>query len=74
MPLYEYVCRDCQQEQEILVRGAETPVCAHCGSRQLAKLLSVPAAPAVGGAAPAEAPRTGPCGSACGCFPPSSMN
>lgn len=44
MPIYEYVCRDCREELELLVRGAETPTCTQCGSSQLEKLLSVPAA------------------------------
>jgi putative FmdB family regulatory protein len=72
MPIYEYVCEQCRRELELLVRGSEQPACPDCGSRRLAKLLSVPAAPAAGQAA-SEGPRTGPCGSACGCFPPGSM-
>ena len=44
MPLYEFVCRDCNQEQELLVRGDEKPTCESCGGVQLVKLLSVPAA------------------------------
>jgi len=44
MPLYEYACRDCDQEFELLVRGSETPQCPSCSGRRLEKLLSVPAA------------------------------
>jgi putative FmdB family regulatory protein len=44
MPLYEYACRKCHHDFELLIRGEETPECPHCGSRKLEKLLSVPAA------------------------------
>ena len=59
MPLYEFVCRDCEKEQELLVRGDEQPVCESCGGLQLAKLLSVPAAHLAGEgvARPMEAQR-----------------
>ncbi|MEN1681233.1 MAG: zinc ribbon domain-containing protein [Planctomycetota bacterium] len=68
MPLYEYACRDCDHQPELLVRPSDpTPACPECGSERLVKLLSVPAAPASqAGGDPSE----GPCGSACGCFPP----
>lgn len=68
MPLYEYLCRVCDQEVEILVRGTETPECPDCGGAKLTKLLSVTAAPSAGGQAETDGP-TGSCGSACGCFP-----
>lgn len=48
MPLYEFHCRQCQRDQEILIRGSEVPECPECGSQRLEKLLSVPAAPANG--------------------------
>lgn len=44
MPLYEYVCSNCKQEFEALVRGSEVPACPHCGATKLDRLLSVPAA------------------------------
>lgn len=69
MPLYEYVCRDCDHEVEVLVRGPEDqPECPDCGGGELVKLLSVPAAPAVGGRTD-PGPPAGSCGSGCGCFP-----
>jgi putative FmdB family regulatory protein len=43
MPLYEYQCRACSREFELLVRHGETPVCSSCGSEDLQKLLSQPA-------------------------------
>ena len=69
MPLYEYVCRDCHTELELLVRGHERPSCESCGGSDLEKLLSVASAhTASGGSSPSDGPE-GPCGSACGCFP-----
>lgn len=44
MPIYEYSCAQCRGSFELLVRGSETPRCPDCGSTELAKLLSVPAA------------------------------
>lgn len=44
MPIYEYACRKCKQTAELLIRGEERPACPRCGSVDLSKLLSVPAA------------------------------
>jgi len=70
MPLYEYTCRKCKRDFELLIRSDETPQCPDCGSRKLDKLLSVTAAH-VGSAASAlpicGAPAMGACGrSECG--------
>jgi putative FmdB family regulatory protein len=43
MPIYEYVCRQCGQEFEALVRNEEKPACPGCNSRRLEKKLSAPA-------------------------------
>lgn len=68
MPLYEYLCSDCDRPQELLVRSEADPVsCPDCGSGRMQKLLSVCATPA--SATRNEPPPPGPCGSACGCFP-----
>lgn len=71
MPLYEFVCRDCDREQEILVRGAEEPVCGGCGGSHLVKLLSIPAAhlSGDGAASPRDRGSSGSCGAGCGCHP-----
>ena len=45
MPLYEYVCRDCDTQSELLVQGSQQPECPKCGSVKLTKLLSVVASP-----------------------------
>ena len=44
MPLYEYSCRDCESQFELLVRGSEQPHCPECESERLERLLSAPAA------------------------------
>jgi putative FmdB family regulatory protein len=40
MPLYEYECRSCGNEFELLVRSGTTPSCPECGSAELARRLS----------------------------------
>jgi putative FmdB family regulatory protein len=71
MPLYEYVCRDCDTQSEVLVQGSQQPECPKCGSGKLTKLLSVVAAPGRDAAAATQAPRMGggSCGTGCGCHP-----
>ena len=48
MPLYEFVCTDCDREFELLVRGNEKPACEECGGQKLTKLLSVASAHSAG--------------------------
>jgi putative FmdB family regulatory protein len=46
MPIYEYRCRSCEHEFEVLVRSShDEPSCPRCEHRTLEKQLSVPAAP-----------------------------
>ena len=59
MPLYEYLCEECRQQVELLIRGEETPECSSCGSSKLTKQLSVPAAHTSSGT---SLPIMGPCG------------
>lgn len=43
MPIYEYRCEDCTKLSSILVRSPKTaaaPVCQHCGSGHLKKVMS----------------------------------
>lgn len=42
MPIYEYTCKDCGSDFELLIRGDEKPVCPSCGKKHLTKSLSVP--------------------------------
>jgi putative FmdB family regulatory protein len=45
MPLYEYQCEPCDRIFETLIRGSsDVARCPGCGSIEVAKLLSVPAA------------------------------
>jgi putative FmdB family regulatory protein len=63
MPIFEYICRDCQHEFEALVTAGRTPVCPVCQSSGLDKQLSVFAVSARSGeAAPAGVRPCGSCG------------
>jgi len=43
VPIYEYSCRSCGQQFELLIRGTPaTPACPACKSEDLEKLLSLP--------------------------------
>ena len=43
MPIFEFSCKACGEQMELLVSSASTePVCASCGSSDLRKMLSVP--------------------------------
>ncbi len=41
MPLYEYRCKKCEKNFEILQRGSEKAVCPECGGKSLEKQFSV---------------------------------
>ncbi len=41
MPIYEYVCRDCQHRFETLVTAERRPACPTCHGQALDKQLSV---------------------------------
>jgi putative FmdB family regulatory protein len=65
MPLYEYACRSCASQFEVLVRASETPECPSCRGKDLERRLSVFAAHTAAGPAKAATRAVGPCGS-CG--------
>ena len=44
MPLFEYTCQNCHHDCELLIHGQQQPNCPTCGSTQLEKRFSVPAA------------------------------
>jgi len=45
MPIYEYQCRQCSKEFEVLVRASSpAPACPECNSKELSKKLSTFAA------------------------------
>jgi putative FmdB family regulatory protein len=42
MPLYDFRCRDCGKESEILITlSDDIPECEGCGSKNLVKMMSV---------------------------------
>jgi putative FmdB family regulatory protein len=43
MPIYEYACRSCKNEFELLVRSSTVPACPNCQSQDLERKLSLPA-------------------------------
>jgi putative FmdB family regulatory protein len=63
MPLFEYACKTCATEFEVLVRASEQPECPSCHGTALERKLSVFAAHA--GSAPVRVSPTGGCGT-CG--------
>ena len=72
MPIYEYRCEPCEHTFETLVRNSgDVAHCPECGSVEVAKQFSVPAAAQNGQASNALAVRNapsygcggGPCGS-----------
>ena len=65
MPIFEYICKECDHQFEALVYGKEQASCPKCQSHKLAPQLSVFAVSAKGASSSASAPSTGACGS-CG--------
>ena len=45
MPIFDFHCRACGADNELLVRGAHAPVCPKCGSDALDKQVAAPATP-----------------------------
>lgn len=45
MPLYDYICDHCAARFELLIMSATVPVCPHCGSDRLQRLIGAPVAP-----------------------------
>jgi len=65
MPIFEYVCKECQHEFEALVFGKQKAECPKCQSKKLEPQLSVFAVSAKSGATSQRSMSAGPCGS-CG--------
>jgi putative FmdB family regulatory protein len=63
MPIFEYICKECDHQFETLVYGQQKAECPKCHGSKLAPQLSVFAVSAKGGST--DAPSTGACGS-CG--------
>jgi putative FmdB family regulatory protein len=63
MPIFEYICKQCDHRFEAISRNHQTPSCPSCASRDLDQQLS---SFAVGSSQKSFAsPAAGPCGS-CG--------
>jgi putative FmdB family regulatory protein len=60
MPIFEYICNDCNHQFEALVYGKQKAACPKCHGDKLAPQLSVFAVSAKGGSTTASS------GSACG--------
>ena len=65
MPIFEYICKECQHEFEALVFGSQKAACPKCQSKKLEPQLSVFAVPAKGSGSAPRPMAAGPCGS-CG--------
>jgi putative FmdB family regulatory protein len=69
MPIFEYICKDCNQPFEALIIGSGKAECPGCHGRNLAQQFSVFAAGAPRAYTSCGAPAAGACGagpSACG--------
>lgn len=62
MPLFEYACRECEQQFEVLVRGSAAPECPSCHGTSLERRQSVFAARSGGGASSVAEALMGGCG------------
>ena len=67
MPIYEYICQDCERHFEAIVSGERKAECPDCKSKKLEQQLSAFAvgAPKGKGRFGKSAPNAGPCGN-CG--------
>jgi putative FmdB family regulatory protein len=65
MPIFEYICKECDHEFEALVFGSQKAECPKCQSKKLEAQLSVFAVSAKSGASARPSLPAGPCGS-CG--------
>ncbi len=63
MPIFEYICKECEKHFEAIIQGSKSPECPSCRSTELEKQLSVFAVSSNGASASAEP--FGACGS-CG--------
>ncbi len=64
MPLYQYVCEDCDHEFETLVNRGDKVECPKCESKKLEKQLPMIAVPQIKDAFPSSCgdPSLPPCG------------
>jgi putative FmdB family regulatory protein len=48
MPIYEYICRSCDEAFEALVRGEAKPPCPSCGGSDAERQFSLPTVKSAG--------------------------
>ncbi len=65
MPIFEYICKECDHHFETIVYGKQKAACPKCHATKLAPQLSVFAVSAKGASSSAPARSSGGCGS-CG--------
>ena len=65
MPIFEYICKECQHQFEALVYGKQKAECPKCHATKLEPQLSVFAVSAKGSSSSPSASSGGACGS-CG--------
>ncbi len=65
MPIFEYVCKECENHFEAIIQGSRTAECPSCQSTELEKQLSVFAVSSSGASAASSREPLGACGS-CG--------
>lgn len=65
MPIFEYICKECDHSFEALVYGGEKAQCPKCSSKKLAPQLSTFAVSSKGGSSSQASAGPGACGS-CG--------
>ena len=41
MPIFEYHCKSCDNQFELIVRGTVEPVCPSCGATNVEKIISM---------------------------------
>lgn len=75
MPIFEYICSDCNATFEKLVMGSAEPECPSCHSKKLAQKFSVFTASAPRSSGASAMPMGGCCGGgACGMPGPCNDN
>ena len=65
MPIFEYICKECKHQFEVLVHASTKVACPSCSSQMLDKQLSVFAANTKSGQVGRNSMPIGPCGT-CG--------
>ena len=61
MPIFEYVCKQCENRFEMIVNSSTVVKCPKCESKKLEKLLSVFSASVKGGQSAISEMPTMPC-------------